>query len=211
MSRNNLICSLDRNHSGAVLAWKHYFPYIPVPLVLQYIEDHDLWNYQLPYSRVIRSWMSLFSVKSYEHIQEMDHALTHHMAATFLIGEAIFKTTERRVQHIASKAKVAVLENNQRYAIQNCNTDISEVGEHMVKELGVDFAVTYFDDIFAGVKRVSLRSLKGGNVDVSRIAKNLGGGGHFSAAGFTVPITYTHFAIHTALNDATYLIDRETK
>ena len=52
----------DLEHSGAVLAWKHFFPDEATPWLLEYVEDKDLWTWKLPNSersrrrcRVIRA------------------------------------------------------------------------------------------------------------------------------------------------------------
>ena len=43
----------DNDHSGAVLAWKYFHPGKPVPKLLQYIEDRDIWKWKLPHTREI--------------------------------------------------------------------------------------------------------------------------------------------------------------
>jgi uncharacterized protein len=37
---------LDKDHSAAVLAWKFFYPDIPVPHILELIEDIDLWRFK---------------------------------------------------------------------------------------------------------------------------------------------------------------------
>ena len=42
-------CHFDTERSGAVLAWKHFRPGEPVPEILLYVQDRDLWRqWQLP-------------------------------------------------------------------------------------------------------------------------------------------------------------------
>ena len=38
----------DKSNSGCVLTWKYFFPNEPIPTMLLYIEDRDLWKKQLP-------------------------------------------------------------------------------------------------------------------------------------------------------------------
>jgi hypothetical protein len=38
----------DLGHSGAMLAWLHFFPGQPAPQLLQHLEDRDLWKFKLP-------------------------------------------------------------------------------------------------------------------------------------------------------------------
>jgi hypothetical protein len=46
-------CCFDMNHSGAVMAWKHFFPDEEVPAILLYVEDYDLWRFQYPETKEI--------------------------------------------------------------------------------------------------------------------------------------------------------------
>src|SRR4030095_3124263 len=40
----------DLDYSGAVLAWRHFHPDEPVPPLLAYVQDQDLWQWALPRS-----------------------------------------------------------------------------------------------------------------------------------------------------------------
>jgi len=55
MSAANRVFDMD--HSGCVLAWNFFSPLLPVPKILQYIEDRDLWRWKLPDSKAFsRGW-----------------------------------------------------------------------------------------------------------------------------------------------------------
>jgi uncharacterized protein len=41
----------DTNHSGAVLTWQYFHPHEPVPKLLLYIEDQDLWRNSMEHGR----------------------------------------------------------------------------------------------------------------------------------------------------------------
>lgn len=43
----------DADESGATLAWRHYFPDEPMPALLAYVRDRDLWRWELPGSKAI--------------------------------------------------------------------------------------------------------------------------------------------------------------
>ena len=45
----------DLAHSGAVLAWQHFHHDQPVPDLLLYVEDQDLWNWKLPGSEEVNA------------------------------------------------------------------------------------------------------------------------------------------------------------
>jgi hypothetical protein len=40
---------MDR--SGAVLSWNFFFPEKPLPRLLSYVQDQDLWRWEVPFSR----------------------------------------------------------------------------------------------------------------------------------------------------------------
>lgn len=50
---------IDQTQSGAVLAWKHFFPGTPVPPLLLYVQDRDLWRWELPQSREVSAALSV--------------------------------------------------------------------------------------------------------------------------------------------------------
>jgi len=43
----------DERKSGAVLAWEYFHPSAPIPELLRYIMDRDLWQFRLPQSREV--------------------------------------------------------------------------------------------------------------------------------------------------------------
>jgi oligoribonuclease NrnB/cAMP/cGMP phosphodiesterase (DHH superfamily) len=40
-------CIFDTSHSGAMLAWLHFFPGQEPPALIRHIEDRDLWKFDL--------------------------------------------------------------------------------------------------------------------------------------------------------------------
>ena len=49
------VLHFDMNHSAAVLAWQYFRPNDPLPDLLRYVEDQDLWNWVLPNSEAINA------------------------------------------------------------------------------------------------------------------------------------------------------------
>lgn len=173
-------CIFDLTKSGAVLTWEHLFPTEPVPLILQYIQDRDLWIWQLYESKECSAGLRLekWTFESFHKLLDPTETMK-----LVLEGCTVLKYQNGCVQ-AAKENDIRRIDLDGYYVpIVNCTHLISEiVGELAENE---PFAVGYFDTID---KRVfSLRSRKGG-VDVSAIAKNHGGGGHPNAAGFTIPL-----------------------
>ena len=49
------VLHFDMHHSGAVLAWQYFRPDEPVPDLLRYVEDQDLWNWALADSDAVNA------------------------------------------------------------------------------------------------------------------------------------------------------------
>lgn len=53
---------LDMTISGAMLAYKYFYPMDPVPMLVQYVQDRDLWTYKLENSREVTTFL-------YDHLK----------------------------------------------------------------------------------------------------------------------------------------------
>jgi oligoribonuclease NrnB/cAMP/cGMP phosphodiesterase (DHH superfamily) len=178
-------CIFDMNRSGAVLTWdvlmngNH-----SRPMLLDYIQDRDLWQWKLPGSRevsaALRSYPMRFDVwddfMDYEGIKRlMDE------------GKAILRYIQQQVEEIVTNPEAVDMEEIGGYRVPVVNTrqHISEIGNELAHRFQCPFAATYF--IQNGQRYYSLRSAETG-LDVSVIAKMYGGGGHRHAAGFNIPV-----------------------
>ncbi len=171
-------CIFDMEKSGAVLTWQHFFPDTPIPLLLQYIQDKDLWHWQLENSKEISSALSATSMD----FDTWEHYLNDENIKTLITkGQTILEYQQQKVQKIAN-AEIPLTE-IAGYNVPCINTTqlISEIGNVLAK--GHPFAAMYFET--ATDRIYSLRSDEDG-IDVSAIALLFGGGGHFHAAGFRV-------------------------
>ncbi len=48
----------DKNKCGSMLAWEYFFPEQPVPTLLKYIQDVDLWQWKLPKSKELALYVN---------------------------------------------------------------------------------------------------------------------------------------------------------
>ena len=189
----------DETKSGAVLTWQYFHGKVAkIPQILRYVQDRDLWKWELPYSREISAYLRA-------DLGETQQEWTRYLSDTFfdqifttmkVQGEAILRFTRKQVESIASKAILGkIVSPLLSYAVVNVgvtqtNVFISEVGEAICKKFPeADCSLTYFDLLTSpfslkkcGSRIFSLRSI--GNYDVGKTAKYLGGGGHKNAAGF---------------------------
>lgn len=165
----------DMARSGAMMAWQHYCPSEPPPPLVQYVQDRDLWKWELPKSREYSA-----AIASYpKDWQTWDTLAAAAPSALISDGEAILRYQAGVVENAVRKAAPALL-GEHRVLCTNCTTLISEVAGRLAE--GRPFGVTYF--VRSDGKWIySLRSDASG-LDVSLIAKSHGGGGHPRAAGF---------------------------
>ena len=170
--------------SGATLAWKYFFPEKDAPTFLQYIEDIDLWNHNMPRSKDFDAfsmtlkfdfdrWSELVSDFEDEkkRIKHLDY------------GRNIREYQEKMIGKLVEDAEEVTFEKYNSLA-SNSALLHSQLGNAMVKK-GYDIGIIW-RHIKGDLIRVSLRSEKDGNVDVSKIAEKYGGGGHQSAAAFSI-------------------------
>ena len=183
----------DLNESGATLTWKHFFPNQPVPPVLQYVRDRDLWNHQLPgtkemheaiaslrgqYKRQGRDIFELFS--SLIKLSQED------LLAIFEpMGQDLLFQKSKKVKAIADTYYMDELDG---FTVPHVKIEpgderfCSDVGSYLNQTLKPLFVVMITTD-----GQYHLRSDKNGsNFDLIPITKKYGGGGHPNAAGFTI-------------------------
>lgn len=193
---SKLMTETSLNYSGAMLTWMYYFPAQEPPQLLKHIEDRDLWKFALPGTRQIQAniFSYPYSFEVWDKLME-PAMIPEHIADGVSIERKHHKDIEELVKVGMRPMIIGITR------VPTCNlpyTMASDAGHLMCKmwELGelkyLDwhpsfptlFAATYYDK---STQRVfSLRSLDGGT-DVSLIAKQYGGGGHYDAAGFAVP------------------------
>lgn len=164
-------CVFDMNRSGAVMAWEYLHKDGP-PLLLQYVQDRDLWRNQLPESDEVSAALR---AKPFD-FQIWDSLDVDQLRAEGRILLAYQRRMIERIAAHASPVEVAGV----RVPTVNSPVLQSELGDRLAK--GHPFAAVWWQG--AGeVARWSLRSTPEG-LDVSVIATRFGGGGHRTAAGF---------------------------
>ena len=177
-------CTFDMNHSGAVLAWKFCFPEVETPLLLRYIEDRDLWRWNMPSSEAILSFVDSNEM-SFSRWTELDCALDKiHSKKWSSIRESGFSILNYKNSLIHNLISNSYRINFHEFNIPVINISFfqSEIASNL--SVGEPFAAAYYYD--GTVYRFSLRSSEGGE-DVALIAQRFdGGGGHKRAAGFSI-------------------------
>lgn len=168
----------DMDRSGARLAWEHWHPGTPLPDLLAYVEDRDLWRWALPDSREVSAALACYP---------LDFAVWRDLQTDLLKqeGRAIFRYQQTLIERASSRARLVEIAGHLVPVVNSCMLQ-SEIGDELCR--------VHFEAPFSGVYSVksdgrqawSLRSH--GEFDVSAIAAQFGGGGHRNASGFAMEV-----------------------
>jgi len=170
----------DMTHSGAMLAWKFFHPGKESPRMIKYIEDRDLWNWQLPYSKEFSAAFDMVPFDFEEFDKYLDDSAIDNAQER---GAYILAYSKTVISKIAKHAVARKLF-GKNVLVVNSSHWMSEIGAALSPKC--DFAVIWYHDHESLQVKVSLRAHHD-DADVSEIAKKFGGGGHRLAAGFNLP------------------------
>ncbi len=171
----------DMDKAGCIMAWEYFFSGKQPPLFLDYIQDRDLWKFELPMSREINAAMFSYPM-DFEVWDTFDSMVNLNKLACE--GAAILRDRQQRIDSLTAGWAVST-ETIGGYEVPclNCPRWLASDVLHILSK-GQPFAAGYFDTPEA--RLFELRSSEDG-VDVSEVARQYGGGGHYHAAGFSMP------------------------
>lgn len=176
--RMPLYLYFDVSHSGAMLAWKFYFPDQEPPSLIKHIQDRDLWKFELPGTREIQA-----NVFSYPYdFAVWDDLMKSNMETLAIEGKAIERKHFKDIAELLEVTTRRMLIGGFNIPVANLPYIFSSDAGHKLAT-GEPFGACYWDTPKGRV--FSLRSTDAGE-DVSAVAKSYGGGGHRNASGFTV-------------------------
>lgn len=169
--------------SGAGLAWDFFGFNRPRPWFVDYVEDRDLWRWELPNSTAVNAWIASFApvpevfARFFADYVDGDYPPPEVIAE----GRAILRYRDRLVERLTERPDTAVIGG---VAVPVINTPILASEACNQFAAGHPFAAAWSES--RGVRTYQLRAAESGGVDVSEIAACYGGGGHRHAAGFKV-------------------------
>lgn len=182
----------DMNRSGAILAFKHFFPDSKdVPIWFKLVEDRDLWKFKYPETKAfalgVRNYLeekSLTGVKLFKNLHAM---LTTEYDKYLSIGNVLLNTQQARVNELKALGYYSTEINGYKAAFINAEMGISsDLANSIIEDGEVKIVIVYYILEVNGelLANLSIRSYK--DVDSTFIAKALGGGGHPNACGARV-------------------------
>jgi len=173
----------DMNKSGAMLAWEWFNPGLPAPVLINHVQDRDLWQFKLDGTKAINAALSSYAYdfEVWDRLMDSDEEA---LEALKRDGDAIERRLQKDVaQLIAAGVRRMIIGGYDVPVLNASSAYVSDAGHIM--SIGEPFAACYWDH--PDGRSFSLRSSEAG-IDVADVAKRYGGGGHEKAAGFTVQI-----------------------
>jgi oligoribonuclease NrnB/cAMP/cGMP phosphodiesterase (DHH superfamily) len=175
------VVHFDLEHSGAVLAWRHFHPHEPVPDLLAYVEDQDLWRWKLPRSREVSAALSSYR----QDFETWDRLAALPMELLAEEGAPILRAQRREVERALATAQ-AVWIGDLRVEAVNAVHERAQIGHELAERaaFGAPCGAVYR---LSG-RRVDVSLYSIGEFDVAALAARYGGGGHRNASGFSVAL-----------------------
>lgn len=169
----------DMTQSGAMLAWKFFFPEQVAPDLIRYVQDRDLWTWAFPESAAFLSALDL-EPDEFARWAEIAAFTPEQSEAFRQRGTAMNEKFLNLCQDIARGA-APVTFNGQQGVMVNCpGAFTSEVGNMLSAECG-SFALLWSVSKDGTVK-IGLRAVP--TFNAIPLAESMGGGGHPQACGF---------------------------
>ena len=183
---HNILTVFNMDKSGAVLAWEMFHQDKPLPELFAYIQDRDLWRFDLDGTNEVSYGLSVLS-DNFRHWAQLADNPDLIQIRTRKDGRAIIRFLEINAEKITNTPPVMFEITGDCVPVYNIPGFMISDTLHMALEKHKEarYAVGYFD-LPEGKRVYSLRSRNGTDVDVSEIARTHGGGGHKHAAGFSV-------------------------
>ena len=187
-------CIFDMEKSGAKLYWDTMVGEgnVPANWLVEYTQDRDLWQWKLPYSREISAALASHPF----HFEVWNRLYGYGPDAMIAEGSAILRYQQGLID--AKVNNVSFVEIG-GYVVPCVNTTTltSEIAGTIAEEMPeYPFAAGFFI-LNNGNVRYSLRMRDDAEeayaLDLSKIARRYGGGGHPQAAGFTLQTTLPMF------------------
>lgn len=177
----------DMNRSGAVLAWRYFFPNTNIPRLFLYVEARDLWTWNLPDGEAICA-----ALDTYEQSMELWRAWIAEDSAILTTlkeqGQQIIAYRNQVLKSICDKASYITLAGYPCVSVNaNGGQLVSYVGDQLLlreKDNHIYLAAMWNYNTETQTFTVSLRSAP--PVDCSKIAQRFDGGGHERASAFKI-------------------------
>ena len=174
----------DNDRSGAGITWSYFHPETPLPRLLTYIQDSDLWRHALPHGKEVGGYLGTvpFTFDAFDTVAaQMEDEVSFQNIITK--GSAYSEYYNFICTHLTALAEEVRFDDYTILAVNAPRFFRSEIGHRLAKKKAPFGIVWYPREQFWHF------SLRGdGSIDLSLLAQKYGGNGHRNAASFGVPI-----------------------
>jgi len=176
------VVHFDMGKSGARLAWEFFHPHEPVPALLQYVEDRDIWKWEFAESAAFLSALDM-EAQGFERWREIAGFTPEQLQQFMARGAAMDEKFRKLAADIAEGAQPLVFNGVAGLMVNAPGMFHSLVGDILSAKTGTFGLMWSAGD--KGVK-AGLRSQR--NFDCIALAESMGGGGHAQACGFKMKV-----------------------
>ncbi len=176
---------LDISQCGASLTWLYFFGNDkPVPKLITYVRDYDLWEFMLNGTRGVNKYLRLQdnSIPVWNRLEAAFNSIPD-FSKILTTGMQLQQYHSSVVNSLVGDASEICHINGERGIACNCPPQFASDVGHSLANVSGTYGATW-QQVPGGEVKWSLRS--NGDYDVSKIAAAFGGGGHKNAAGFTL-------------------------
>jgi oligoribonuclease NrnB/cAMP/cGMP phosphodiesterase (DHH superfamily) len=183
-----VFATFDMEQCGAELTWAFCFPDDPAPKLIRHIAERDLWvkhphEHTRPLSLLLRSFPYEFEV--WDDLMRAFDDIGGDRANVLAEAHAIERFYDRKIAEVCDAAVPGRIGPHLVPVVNAPWFMASDVGHELLqRDSSAAFAAVWYHSF--GARTYSLRS-EDGREDVSKVARQFGGGGHRNAAGFRVP------------------------
>ncbi|MBC7836962.1 hypothetical protein H7X87_04295 [Acetobacteraceae bacterium] len=175
----------DNDRSGAGISWGYFHPDAPLPRLLAYIQDNDLWRKSLPNGKEVAAFLGTvkFDFDTFDKLLSQFEN-EKEFAVICGKGRSYREYFEFVVEDLIEKAEEVQFDEYTIYAVNAPRLFRSELGNRLAT-LHPPFSIIWYQN--HGMWHFSMRG--DGSVDLSEVAKRYGGNGHHNAASFRLPLS----------------------
>lgn len=177
------VVHFDMKKSGARLAWEFFQPDVPLPDLVRFVEDRDIWVWQFDQSP---AFLAALDMEPHEFVRwaEIASFTPASLQAFMARGRAMDEKFTKLATDLAEDARPISFNGCSGLMVNAPSVFHSLVGDILAKKNGT-FALMW-NAHKSGVIKVGLRSRSG--FDCIPLASSMGGGGHAQASGFKMAV-----------------------
>ena len=177
------VVHFDMKKSGARLAWEFFLPDVPIPDLVRFVEDRDIWVWQFAESPAFLAALDM-EPKDFVRWAEIARFSPAQLQSFMARGQAMDEKFTKLAADMADDARPVSFNGHRGLMVNAPSVFHSLVGDILARKSG-SFALLW-NAHKSGVIKVGLRSRSG--FDCIPLASSMGGGGHAQACGFKMEV-----------------------